>query len=163
MLRIEVRTKGRPEGCTHPCPRPCHSGNCAPCNQYVQFRCHCCNSVTVKPCMEWCSLQKDVREAAKSCGQRCSRNLDCGHRCHAKCHPGLCPDSSSCKKKVPVHCTCKRIKQEVDCAGGAGKATKVKCDDECRRILKEKRQVEEARVAQREAERQREELAKNAR
>ncbi|XP_022660547.1 NF-X1-type zinc finger protein NFXL1-like [Varroa destructor] len=146
-------TKGRPKDCIHLCGKHCHSGDCAPCNQYVQFRCYCGNSTTVKPCKEWCALPDDVREASKSCGQRCGRNLDCGHRCFLKCHPDRCPEAQNCKKKVTVYCTCKRIKQEVDCAGGEGKTTKLKCDGECKRIVSEKRLVDEERIAKQEAER----------
>ncbi|OQR76638.1 NF-X1-type zinc finger protein-like [Tropilaelaps mercedesae] len=156
-------TKGRPEGCTHPCNKNCHSGDCAPCNQYVQFRCHCGNLATVKPCAEWCALPDEIREQAKSCGQRCSRNLDCGHRCHLKCHSNECPNSKTCRKKVLVYCACKRLKQEVDCAGGEGKSTKVPCDDECQRILKEKQREADERNAKQEAERQRQEAERNAR
>ncbi|CAI8057869.1 NF-X1-type zinc finger protein NFXL1 [Geodia barretti] len=31
----------RPPGCTHPCPRPCHTGPCEVCRVLVKVRCHC--------------------------------------------------------------------------------------------------------------------------
>lgn len=156
------QSKSRPKDCTHPCGKPCHPGDCAPCNQYKQFRCYCENTLTVKACREYCAMTEEERGAARSCVQRCGKNLECGHRCFLKCHPGECGDPTLCKKMITLHCSCKRIKEEVCCGGRAGKSQKVKCDEECRAIQQEEQRRENERKAAEEAIRKQLEEERNA-
>ena len=63
--------------------------------------------------------------------------LSCGHRCPQQCHDGVCPSADKCQRKVTIRCRCRRIKKEFRCS----EATKVLCDAECARILREQEQV----------------------
>ena len=63
--------------------------------------------------------------------------LSCGHRCPQQCHNGVCPPADKCQRKVTIRCGCRHIKKEFRCS----EATKVSCDAECTRILREQEQV----------------------
>ncbi|XP_003737290.1 NF-X1-type zinc finger protein NFXL1 [Galendromus occidentalis] len=156
------QSKSRPEECSHPCGRPCHAGDCSPCNQYVQFRCHCENTLTVKSCREWCAMTEEERRSAQRCLQRCGKNLECGHRCFLKCHPGECGDPRQCRKMITLFCSCRRIKQEVCCGARDAKSQKVKCDEECRAIQQRLKRQEDERRAFEEAAKKKQEEERNA-
>ena len=51
-----------------------------------------------------------------SCGGICDKKLSgCKHTCQLECHPGACPPSSECSKKVVLRCPCKRLKKVRAC------------------------------------------------
>lgn len=118
--------KQRPAGCAHPCTRPCHPGDCAPCTQYIKMKCHCGLNPVFVSCHQWsCEEQRDMLQ---SCKNRCCKQLDCGHRCPLDCHPGPCASRSECRKKVTLRCPCKTRKLEGPC-NTVGESPK--CDDQC--------------------------------
>ncbi|CAG9761630.1 unnamed protein product [Ceutorhynchus assimilis] len=153
-------TKPRPEGCTHSCPKPCHSGDCPPCKQMLRIKCHCGLTQPYISCSDWLNLDK--REQLQSCGNQCPKNYICGHRCKSFCHSGDCPNADLCKKKTKVSCKCKRFKKEFPCEIVRKGLAVIECDDYCLRkqeadILKkqfedERRQKEEAIKNQKELE-----------
>ncbi|KAM7290375.1 NF-X1-type zinc finger protein NFXL1 [Ixodes scapularis] len=118
--------KRRPAGCVHPCTRPCHPGDCAPCTQYIKMKCHCGLNPVFVSCHQWsCEEQRDMLQ---SCKNRCCKQLDCSHRCPLDCHPGPCTSRSECRKKVTLRCPCKTRKLEGPC-NTVGEPPK--CDDQC--------------------------------
>jgi len=121
--------KPRLEGCQHTCPKPCHPGSCPPCKQMLRIRCHCGLNQPYVSCSNWTS--SDNREELQSCGNQCPKNYECGHRCRSNCHSGECPNSESCKKKVKVTCSCKRIKKEFSCETVRANMATVECDEVC--------------------------------
>jgi len=154
-------TKPRPEGCTHPCPRPCHPGECDPCKQMVRLRCHCGLTQLYVKCGEWTQAEDQAKESMSNCGDQCPKMMSCGHRCVMTCHSGPCSDPSTCRKKVKVFCECKRRKEERQCKGGQGKGETMQCDAECAAVRAKVRANEEEdgrRFREDEERRQREEL-----
>ncbi|XP_049812218.1 NF-X1-type zinc finger protein NFXL1 [Schistocerca nitens] len=150
-------SKPRPEGCSHICPKPCHPGSCAPCPQMIRLRCHCALNQLFVRCSEWINASEDSRSILQSCKNRCPKNFACGHRCQADCHPGDCPDSSLCRKKVKISCPCRRIKRDFACDLVRNGQAKVECDEVC---LKKKEEEAKARELE-ELQKQKEEDRKN--
>ncbi|KAI3840536.1 hypothetical protein MKW92_010485 [Papaver armeniacum] len=74
--------------CPHPCPIPCHPGECSPCKTLIKRSCHCGAMVHLP---------------------------NCSHLCPEKCHPGQCPSPEKCSKKVNVRCRCQNLKKEWLC------------------------------------------------
>ncbi|XP_021938982.1 NF-X1-type zinc finger protein NFXL1 isoform X3 [Zootermopsis nevadensis] len=155
-------TKPRPEGCTHICQKPCHSGDCPPCSHMLRVQCHCSLAQLYVRCSEWTSAEDDKKQALTSCGNQCPKNYECGHRCRILCHPGDCPDPDMCRKKVKLTCPCRRLRKEFPCDVVRTGHAKVDCDDICRQKkeqemkIKEqekiKKQLEEERQNQKEVE-----------
>ncbi|KAH8296583.1 hypothetical protein KR054_008304 [Drosophila jambulina] len=127
----------RPAGCVHACPKGCHPPPCAPCNFVIKSKCHCGLNQSVYKCSEYYdetgTVQEivDRREKLRSCGNRCLKNYNCGHRCTAICHSGKCPNPELCRKKVRIYCACKRLKQEVACDKHRAGQTSLECDSNC--------------------------------
>jgi len=127
--------KPRPDGCTHPCPRACHPGPCEPCSQTIRIRCHCGLSQLYVKCGEWTAAAgTDSEEELGCCKDQCPKILECGHRCFKTCHRGECGDRKLCKKKVKVYCSCKRVKQDVQCNKAADFV--VSCKSDCEEAKK---------------------------
>ncbi|KAI9328319.1 hypothetical protein DFJ73DRAFT_861871 [Zopfochytrium polystomum] len=101
----------------HRCLKPCHSGDCGPCEGTIMIACPCgkkketircakkndhgtiaCNTkcTTLRSCgrhqcsTQCCSYRGDSRR--HDCPLVCDRPLRCGnHKCEALCHKGRCP------------------------------------------------------------------------
>ncbi|KAK4579035.1 hypothetical protein RGQ29_028912 [Quercus rubra] len=98
--------------CSHPCPLPCHPGECPPCKVLVKRSCHCGSMVHVFECLYYNSLSEKEQMAVCSCGGLCHRKLsNCTHLCPETCHPGACPSPDKCRKKVFVRCKCQTLKK----------------------------------------------------
>ncbi|XP_041358190.1 NF-X1-type zinc finger protein NFXL1-like [Gigantopelta aegis] len=152
--------KRRPEGCTHKCLKSCHPGACLPCTSRIRMRCHCGAMVKHVVCSEWTSASADRKNSIKSCGN-CSKMLPCGHQCGFACHPGQCPGTDKCQKKVTLRCKCRRKKTEGICCDVKNGSDRLECDEICKRAETEKKKLEEkAEIAKKEEEvrRQKEEL-----
>lgn len=65
--------KKRPEGCIHPCPKPCHVDDCAPCKQMLRPKCHCGLTQVYVRCYDL--LNPEKVDILKSCGNRCPKNV----------------------------------------------------------------------------------------
>ena len=109
----------RPLGCgLHPCPNPCHEGDCNSCQKTSvqlclckrhQKQCHCATP-------EW------------QCQEKCLKPLSCGHhRCDIICHQGECPP---CHLSLVRKCPCGKSKHQLDCT----LATPT-CGDTCGKVL----------------------------
>lgn len=138
----EACLKERPEGCKHPCPKPCHPGNCLPCKNMVRIKCHCGLNQLYVTCNEWICNNK--KEELQCCGNQCPKNYGCGHRCRANCHSGPCPNPELCKKKVKLTCKCRRIKKEFSCETIQKNSVQVNCDVECAKKNEEKLRIQKA-------------------
>ncbi|KAJ9160336.1 hypothetical protein P3X46_025747 [Hevea brasiliensis] len=108
--------KERKPTCPHPCPLSCHPGECPPCKVLVKRACHCGSMVHVFECIYYNSLSEKEQMTVRSCGGSCHRKLpNCTHLCPETCHPGQCPSSDKCSKKVTVRCQCQTLKKEWLC------------------------------------------------
>ncbi|XP_044731524.1 NF-X1-type zinc finger protein NFXL1 [Chrysoperla carnea] len=145
--------KKRPEGCIHPCPKPCHADDCAPCKQMLRPKCHCGLTQVYVRCYDL--LDPEKVDILKSCGNRCPKNYKCGHRCKANCHAGECPDEEKCNKKVKITCECKGIKREFHCESVRKGEAKIDCNAECRKKLEESKKLLELQEKQRKEEEER--------
>ena len=98
---------GRKRGgqCSHPCPQTCHSGACPSCDVLIpHVACFCGRETTDRLCGD---LNK------RSCGQPCSKTLNCGlHKCEKPCHEGECP---VCPLQVSTECHCSKSTQTRRC------------------------------------------------
>ena len=57
-------------------------------------------------------------------------------RCFKTCHRGECGDRKLCKKKVKVYCSCKRVKQDVQCNKAADFVVSCKSDcEEAKKVI----------------------------
>eukprot|EP00826_Nyctotherus_ovalis_P059021 TRINITY_DN8171_c0_g3_i1.p1 TRINITY_DN8171_c0_g3~~TRINITY_DN8171_c0_g3_i1.p1 ORF type:complete len:560 (+),score=91.19 TRINITY_DN8171_c0_g3_i1:64-1743(+) len=68
--------------CGHKCASNCHPGECPPCIELVEKKCRCGKE-----------LIKNVQcfKTNLSCGNKCNKELKCGHVCSLVCHePGKC-------------------------------------------------------------------------
>ncbi|XP_055702161.1 NF-X1-type zinc finger protein NFXL1 [Phlebotomus papatasi] len=152
----------RPQGCSHPCKKPCHSDPCDPCTVATKTACHCGLTQVIYRCGEFfASDDPNAKETQLSCGNRCIKNYPCGHRCTSTCHSGQCPDPESCKKKVKTTCKCKTKKIEVTCEKLRSGTFVLACDEQCSAKMAQKaKELEEKMAKQREeeAERNRQEL-----
>lgn len=108
--------KERPPRCPHPCPLPCHPGDCPPCKSLIKRACHCGSMVHVFECDYYTSLTEAEQMTVRSCKGPCHRKLpNCVHLCPVTCHPGECPSPDECSKKVSVRCACQTLKKEWLC------------------------------------------------
>ncbi|KAF6153638.1 hypothetical protein GIB67_027505 [Kingdonia uniflora] len=108
--------KERKLACPHPCPLPCHPGDCPPCSVLIKRSCHCGSMVHVFECTYYNSLLEKEQLRIRSCGGPCHRKLCyCSHLCPEMCHPGKCPYPGKCSKKVNVRCGCQNLKKEWVC------------------------------------------------
>ncbi|XP_077239189.1 NF-X1-type zinc finger protein NFXL2 isoform X2 [Tasmannia lanceolata] len=108
--------KERKPACPHPCPLPCHAGNCFPCKVLIKRSCHCGSLVNVFECTYYNNLPEMETHRVRSCGGSCHRKLpNCAHLCPETCHPGGCPSPEKCCKKVTVRCACQNLKKEWPC------------------------------------------------
>ncbi|XP_023231990.1 NF-X1-type zinc finger protein NFXL1-like [Centruroides sculpturatus] len=151
----------RPDGCTHPCKKPCHPSPCSICNQHLRLRCHCQLNFLYIVCFEWTSANDQRKMEMLSCQNRCPKELSCGHRCPQTCHPNECPPNEVCKKKVTVRCSCKRIKREYLCNVVTSNNITIECDEVCKELLEKERAAlleEEKRRKEEEEKKQQEEL-----
>ncbi|XP_056156091.1 NF-X1-type zinc finger protein NFXL1 isoform X1 [Lampris incognitus] len=146
-------TKPRLPGCPHPCPLPCHRGDCPSCQQMIRQRCHCKISLLYVECMKLSSADEQTKVKLSSCSNQCPKELSCGHRCKELCHPGRCEER--CQQRVKVRCPCKRIRKEFVCSRARQDQCLVECDETCRDQQKRADQVKEAeeRAAQEEEQR----------
>ncbi len=154
----------RPDGCDHPCQLGCHPGPCQSCDVNIKLNCHCglvtlfikCGILTAK-------MTDAEKEELTCCKDQCPKLMSCGHRCLRTCHSGPCSPAEECKKKIKMTCPCKRIKQEDRCYNVTLKNPErnVSCDKECQKIKEEERKrkiseksnIEEDILAKEEAER----------
>ncbi|WCJ19874.1 NF-X1-type zinc finger protein NFXL2 [Euphorbia peplus] len=104
--------KERPPTCPHPCPLRCHPGDCPPCKVLVKRACHCGSMVHVFECINYNSLPEKKQIAARPCHRKLP---NCTHLCSETCHPGPCPSSDKCSKKVTARCQCQTLKKEWQC------------------------------------------------
>ncbi|XP_057523198.1 NF-X1-type zinc finger protein NFXL2 isoform X2 [Amaranthus tricolor] len=108
--------KERSPVCSHPCPLPCHPGECPPCKVLLKRACHCGAMVHVFECLYYNTLSEKKQLSVRSCGGPCHRKLpNCTHLCPETCHPGHCPSPEKCSKKVTVRCKCHSLKKEWLC------------------------------------------------
>ncbi|KAL5710254.1 hypothetical protein ACHQM5_020843 [Ranunculus cassubicifolius] len=108
--------KERNLSCPHPCPQQCHPGECPTCKALVKRSCHCGSMKHVFECTYYNSLSENEQLSIRSCRGPCHRKLpNCSHLCPETCHPGPCPSSDSCTKKVNVRCACQTVKKEWLC------------------------------------------------
>lgn len=157
----ETCSKDRPDGCNHPCPKPCHPGNCPLCKNMVRIKCHCGLNQLYVNCNEW--IMDERKEELQCCGNQCPKNYECGHRCKASCHSGLCPNPEKCKKKIKISCKCKRIKKEFSCESIKNNLATVVCDEICAQKKEEQlktKNAAEEKKAKEEEEKNRKELEK---
>ncbi|CAK8683714.1 NF-X1-type zinc finger protein NFXL1-like [Clavelina lepadiformis] len=157
-------SKPRPEGCAHDCISVCHPDMCPPCRKRIRMKCHC-GMVSLKHlCCEWAGRSQEECDRMASCGNHCPKLLSpCEHLCPLQCHPGQCPPSTECSKKITVRCPCKRRKKESVCSYIHLENFKLQCDDECMKVKAAKRaEKEEAEQRKRdeEARKQLEEVEK---
>ncbi|KAK6628816.1 hypothetical protein RUM43_002632 [Polyplax serrata] len=146
----------RPEGCTHPCSKPCHPGPCPPCNLNLKMKCHCGICVLFVYCDQMTNGDEKFRETVLSCGNKCPKDYPCGHKCKSTCHPGDCPDPNSCKKKVKLSCKCGRLKKDLPCdVVRLEKKTRIECDAVCLSILEEEKKVREQEMEKKRIEEER--------
>ncbi len=154
----------RPDGCDHPCQLGCHPGPCQSCDVNIKLNCHCglvtlfikCGILTAK-------MTDAEKEELTCCKDQCPKLMSCGHRCLRTCHSGPCSPAEECKKKIKMTCPCKRIKQDDRCYNVTLKNLErnVSCDKECQKIKEEERKrkiseksnIEEDILAKEEAER----------
>lgn len=121
--------KERRPKCPHPCPSPCHPGECAPCKVLIKRSCHCGSMVHVFECLYFNSLSEKEQMTIRSCGGPCHRKLpNCTHLCPETCHPGQCPSPDKCSKKVTVRCGCQTLKKEWLCHDVQAAYLNVSCD-----------------------------------
>jgi NF-X1-type zinc finger protein NFXL1 len=106
--------KPRPSGCRHSCSLLCHPGDCPPCKERLRMACHCKSSSLFIECSVWTSATEGKRKEILSCHGHCPKQLSCGHRCFASCHPGACPSQQLCEKKTSIRCPCRRRKKVND-------------------------------------------------
>lgn len=59
--------------CPHPCPRPCHPGDCSPCKALIKRSCHCGSMVHVFECTYYNNLPEKEQQTVRSCGGPCHR------------------------------------------------------------------------------------------
>uniref|UniRef100_T1IPI9 NF-X1-type domain-containing protein n=1 Tax=Strigamia maritima TaxID=126957 RepID=T1IPI9_STRMM len=139
-------SKPRPIGCPHACLCPCHPDECSSCKQMIKLRCHCQLNIIFVECHKLSTAGENEKIALGSCNNQCPKNISCGHRCPQNCHPGTCPVTNDCKKKISLRCPCKRMKKDVFCH--VSKKIKFDCDEKCDQLktaeLKAKKE-EEAR------------------
>lgn len=141
--------KERPQGCTHPCTRPCHelSKPCKKCIVQIKTKCFCGLTDVLYRCCDVYKrdIDNNTRNALKEkllcCGSRCIKLYQkCGHQCVANCHPGEC-NQQDCRKKVKLPCVCKNRKVEYSC-------DKIRIDNiivaDCDETCEEKKRLLEA-------------------
>ncbi|KAF5192665.1 Nf-x1-type zinc finger protein nfxl1 [Thalictrum thalictroides] len=108
--------KDRKLSCPHPCPLPCHPGDCPLCKVLIKRSCHCGAMVHVFECTYYNSLSEEEQLKIRSCRGPCHKKLlNCSHLCPETCHPGACPSPDKCCKKVNVRCSCQNLKKEWIC------------------------------------------------
>ncbi|CAH9069527.1 unnamed protein product [Cuscuta europaea] len=108
--------KEREPACPHPCPLPCHLGECSPCKVLIKRSCHCGAMVHVFECIYYNTLSPKDQLSVRSCRGPCHRKLPyCTHLCPEICHPGDCPIPEQCSKKVVIRCKCQTLKKEMLC------------------------------------------------
>ncbi|BFI43214.1 NF-X1-type zinc finger protein NFXL1 [Marchantia polymorpha subsp. ruderalis] len=142
--------------CPHPCPLPCHPGDCPPCKVLVKRGCYCETMVHVYDCDSFTAASAKLKAKMLSCGGPCHRKLpNCAHMCSDICHLGPCQMANSCRKKVIVRCECQRLKKEWLCSEvqGAQRASQeeksrtliglLPCDQICLKLAAEKKAKEE--------------------
>ncbi|GLC51639.1 hypothetical protein PLESTB_000524100 [Pleodorina starrii] len=104
------RTCGRAQGCSHPCPLPCHQGSCPRCELQSRQACLCGKTMLQLPCYQLTTAQRSQGADASSllsCGKPCHRQLAyCTHPCKTLCHSGPCPHPEDCPAEVSVRCAC---------------------------------------------------------
>ncbi len=114
---------GKPCGRTlncgqHPCPLPCHEGECQPCQKTSVQLCQCRRKQQQTLCAtpEW------------RCEEKCGKKLGCGHHmCDLVCHSGECPP---CPLSEVRRCPCGKSTYKLPCT----LATPT-CDDTCGKLL----------------------------
>ncbi|XP_051895842.1 NF-X1-type zinc finger protein NFXL1 [Pristis pectinata] len=132
----------RPPGCIHPCSLPCHEGACAPCSQMIRTKCHCKMATLYVECIKITTADVKAKISLHSCKNQCPKQLSCGHRCKAICHPGNCPEG--CSQKVKMKCPCKRIKKEILCSVVTEEQVLVECDEVCQEMKQKASEMKEA-------------------
>uniref|UniRef100_A0A0D9UX14 RING-type domain-containing protein n=1 Tax=Leersia perrieri TaxID=77586 RepID=A0A0D9UX14_9ORYZ len=89
----------------HSCERGCHAGKCGECPLQGRRTCPCGKK-------DYPSLDCDAE--ASTCGSTCEKVLGCGrHKCHERCHRGLCVET--CRLVITKSCRCGCLKKEVPC------------------------------------------------
>lgn len=73
MIAENVFIQEREPACPHPCPLPCHPGECPPCKVLVKRSCHCGSMVHVFECIYFNILSEKEQMAARSCKGPCHR------------------------------------------------------------------------------------------
>uniref|UniRef100_A0A5S6QFC7 NF-X1-type domain-containing protein n=1 Tax=Trichuris muris TaxID=70415 RepID=A0A5S6QFC7_TRIMR len=119
----------RPPGCTHTCTLACHPSPCPPCNLMAIRRCHCGLSQVYGQCSAWRNSEGETLRKMLSCGNKCPKQLVCGHQCAYDCHDGSCSDPVQCSKKVTVRCACLRRTAKVFCRR---REDGLECNDQCK-------------------------------
>ncbi|ONK67921.1 uncharacterized protein A4U43_C05F5220 [Asparagus officinalis] len=161
--------KVREPPCPHPCPLPCHSNDCPPCKTLIKRTCHCGSMVHVFECIYYNSLSDKEQQRVRCCVGTCHRKLPkCPHLCSETCHPGECPSSNQCTKKVTVRCGCNNLKKDWICQDAinaykkAGRDPKditktqfgvglLACNEDCRskiKVVDSEPQLRKAKVTQ---------------
>ena len=103
----------------HPCPLPCHYGECPECHLLPDAVSTCaCGKVSLtelakKPAY---TPRTSCTDPLQTCGSICGKALACNqrsHRCTLPCHDGPCPP---CAQPVIVKCRCGGKSANLTCA-----------------------------------------------
>lgn len=73
LLILNVFIQERRPTCSHPCPLPCHPGECPSCKVLVKRSCHCGTMVHVFECIYYNGLSEKEQITVRSCGGPCHR------------------------------------------------------------------------------------------
>jgi len=107
----------RARPCGHPCPLPCHPGECGPCTASVERACYCGKTQIKHLCS---SVQGETQGRALglfACEKACHKQLrDCPHACKRRCHEGACEDGQhTCAEPCTIKCPCRQRKEKRPC------------------------------------------------
>ena len=113
----------------HNCDLVCHSGDCGECKLSPSVVKSCfCGEQEITP-----EERSSCLDPIPSCGSICAKELVCGHKCPAICHPG--PDCPPCPQQIEVSCLCQREEVTVNCGEYYLDATVARCERQCKKKM----------------------------
>jgi len=134
---------GRALSCgNHHCAKPCHAGDCPPCDRLPQLVRTCpCGTKPVTTLLP--SPRQTCLDPIPTCGGVCNKALACVgnslgiskdvHLCQAQCHTGECPP---CTNAVEFNCRCGTTKHTSVCSNETPASIR---DYVCKRVCKDMR------------------------